>query len=143
MELSSQEIIREITDHLIMDYRAFVHKETGKILSVPNELDNLYYDEELFTEEHEELENNFSDYYEIEKWESREAYNWMVEFAESLEAGSPIQQKLFRALEQQKPFARFKYTLEENLDYLQAWYDFRDEKQRVYVEKEFEILKGA
>lgn len=141
MELSSQEIIREITDHLVMDYRAFVHKKTGKILSVPNELDNLYYDEELFTEELEELENNFSDYYAIEKWESREAFNWMVQFAESLEAGSPIQQKLFRALEQQKPFARFKYTLEDNLDYLQAWYKFRDEKQRAYVAKELGVLK--
>jgi hypothetical protein len=143
MELSPQEIIREITDHLVMDYRAFVHKETGKILSVPNELDNLYFDEELFTEELEELENNFSNYYEIEKWESREAYNWMVKFAESLEADAQMRNKLFRALEQQKPFARFKYTLEDNLDYLQAWYDFRDEKQRAYVEKALEMLKGG
>ena len=143
MELSPQEIIREITDNLVMDYRAFVHKETGQLLCVPNVLDNIYFDEELFAEELEELENNFSDYFEIEKWESREAFNWMVQFAESLEEDAQMQNKLFRALEQRKPFARFKYTLEDNLDYLQAWYKFRDEKQRAYVAKELEMLKGG
>jgi hypothetical protein len=59
--------IKEIAEQLDCGFRAFIHKTTGQILFVPNENNLTDIDLDLWDEELEQLENNFTDYYEINK----------------------------------------------------------------------------
>ena len=60
----------------------------------------------------------------IEPLPSRESFQSLVEFAE--EQPENIAEKLFRALNGNRPFARFKVAV-ETLDLLDKWYVFKNE----------------
>ncbi|HAD11901.1 MAG TPA: hypothetical protein DCF33_05615, partial [Saprospirales bacterium] len=93
-------IISEVADQLDCGFRVFVHKKTGNIVSLPNEIDMMDADPELWQEEIDMVENNLSDYFEIEKWTSGDAFRVMLEFAEQCVAYKPLKIRLLDALEQ-------------------------------------------
>jgi hypothetical protein len=77
MNITTTENIKEIAEQLDCGFRAFIHKTTGQLLFVPDENFLTAIDLDSWDEELEQLENNFTDYYEIDKWTSSEAFETM------------------------------------------------------------------
>ena len=130
------EKIKEIAEQLDCGFRAFIHKSTGQMLFVPNENDMPDIDLDSWTEELELLEINFTDYYEIEKWTSSEAFEMMADFAEQLTENKQLQSKLIDALNKKKPFREFKFVIENSGNYRQQWFDFKNSWQQDFVERQ-------
>ncbi|MEZ5026724.1 MAG: UPF0158 family protein [Chitinophagales bacterium] len=84
-------------------------------------------------EELEQLENNFTDYYEIDKWTSREAFEIMSEFADQV-SDNNLQSRLFDALRKNKPFREFKFVIDNSDDFRQQWFDFKNNGSRTWYQ---------
>ena len=97
----------------------------------------------------EQLECNFRayihknpNYFEIDKWTSREAFEMMNDFAEQLTDNKQLQSELFVALNKKKPFREFKFVIDDAGDYRQVWFDFRNKQQHEFVAKQLHFLNS-
>ncbi len=140
MTSTTTDIIKEIAEQLDCGFRAFIHKTSGQLLFVPD--DNNYPDIDLdsWDEELKQLENNFTDYHEIDKWTSREAFETMCEFADQL-TDTNLQSRLFEALKKNKPFREFKFVIDNSGDFRQQWFDFKNKWQQNFVARQLNRLK--
>ena len=140
MNSTTTDIVKEIAEQLDCGFRAFIHKTSGQLLFVPDE--NCLTEIELdpWNEELEELENNFTDYHEIDKWTSSEAFETMSEFADQL-TDKDLQSRLFDALRKKKPFKEFKFVIDNSGDFRQQWFDFKNKWQQDFVTRQLNRLK--
>jgi len=81
-----------------------------------------------------EIEANGSDYFEIEKMDSRDSFYMMEKFAENV-TDSKFKTRLYQALNKPKPFRNFKHEIDNNWDYRQDWFDFKKQKSISYVQE--------
>lgn len=142
MNSPKSDIIKEIAEQLDCGFRAFIHKTTGQLLFVPDENCFPYIDLDCWAEEFEELDNNFTDYYEIDKWTSSEAFEAMSEFASQL-SDKNLQRRLFNALRMNKPFREFKFVIDNSGHFRQKWFDFINKWQQDYVARQLDNLKST
>lgn len=132
--------IKEIAEQLDCGFRAFIHKSKGQLLFVPDENNLTGIDLDPWDEELEQLENNFSDYYEIDKWTTSEAFEIMSEFAEQV-TDNKLQSQLFNALRKNKPFKEFKFVIDNSGDSRQKWFDYKNKRQQDFLARQLERLK--
>ncbi|MBK7428415.1 MAG: hypothetical protein IPI60_16065 [Saprospiraceae bacterium] len=129
------EQVKNIIGEIEMGFRVFYHKESGELLQVPGDgLDGM----EGFEEEEEKLEENFSDYTELRKMDSRESFQIMESFAEQLSDRNPLKHRLFSALSQNRPFARFKQEIDHAGIFRDQWFDFKMEYQLEWYSERIE-----
>jgi hypothetical protein len=140
MSNATRDPIKEIAEQLDSGFRAFIHKTTGDLIFVPDENNFPDMDLDAWGEELELLENNFLDYYEIDKWTSSEAFETMSAFADQL-TDHNLQNRLFDALRNYKPFRGFKFVIDNSGDFRQQWFDFKNKWQQDYVARELSRLK--
>jgi hypothetical protein len=140
MNITTAENIKEIAEQLDCGFRAFIHKTTQQILFVPDENFLTDIDLDPWNEELEQLENNITDHYEIDKWTSSEAFETMSEFADQL-TDSNLQNRLFDALRKNKPFREFKSVIDNSRDFRQQWIDFKNKWQQDFVSRQLNRLK--
>lgn len=140
MTSTTTDNIKEIADQLDCGFRAFIHKTTGQLLFVPDENNFPDIDLDSWDEELEQLENNFSDYYEIDTWTSSEAFEIMSEFAEQV-SDNKIQSRLFDALRKNKRFREFKFVIDNSGVFRQQWFDFKNKWQQDFVARQLNRLK--
>lgn len=134
------ETIKEIAEQLDCGFRAFIHKQNHETIFIPN-ADNLPgMDMEFWEEYLERLEENFLDYYEIEKWSSRYAFNIMAEFTALPTLSQKVKNKLIQALNHKGPFKHFKYEIDQLNTERQAWFDFKNKCQEDYVLDQLRML---
>ena len=134
------ETIREIAEQLDCGFRAFIHKTSGRLLFMPEEDSFLDEGMDAWSEELEELESNDTDYYEVDKWTSREAFELMQSFAGQLTDHS-LKSRLMGALERKKPFREFKYVIDSTDDARQQWFDFKGKWQEDFVARQLSRLE--
>ncbi len=132
--------IKEIAEQLDCGFRAFIHKTTKQMLFVPDENNFPEIDLDSWNDELEQLENNFLDYYEIEKWTSNEAFEIMYEFADQL-TNNNLQNQLLNSLKKNKPFREFKFVIDNSGDFRQQWFDFKNKLQQEFVSRQLNRLK--
>jgi len=128
----------DIAINLKIGMLTFMHKKTGEVLSHPASEDMGIVDDtgELYADQIQKIKENRKDYVRFERMGSREAFEVMENFAESIE--NPIYKGRFlERLQLPKPFANFK-QLVHNSPYRQDWFDFRDKAYREHFKKEFE-----
>lgn len=133
MKLTDQQI-KEIADNLDSGMRCFYNKQTGIIKTVLNFDSWIGADEEPWEEELKEIDENWSDYFEFEGMISRDSFNLMADFAESID-NPRLQDRLINALNKSKPFQNFKWQIDNSGEYRQQWFDF---KNMHYIE----LVKG-
>ena len=133
MNTTTTDYIKEIAEQLDCSLRTFIHKTTGELLFVPDENDLI--DIDPWDQEFEQLENNFSDYYEIDKWRSNDVFEIMTEFAEQV-TDYTLKNRLFAALSKNKPFIEFKFVIDNSGDVRQQWFDFKNHWQQDFVSKQ-------
>jgi hypothetical protein len=140
MNFDRNKLIKEITDQLDCGQNAFIHKYTKKTLFVPDTENNIYADDSFFEKELEELEKNFDSYFKIERMTSRESFEVMENFIAECDDNKTLQSKLVNALQKSKPFREFKFIIDYSGDYRNKWFDFKEKKYLLFVEKQLEEL---
>ena len=140
MTSTTTDIVKENAEQLDCGFRAFIHKTTGQLLFIPDNYNYPDIDLSSWDKELEQLENNFTDYHEIEKWTSSEAFEIMSEFAVHL-TDKDLQSRLFDTLRKNKPFKEFKFVIDNSGDFRQQWFDFKNKWQEDFVARQLNRLK--
>ena len=140
MTSTTTDIVKEIAEQLDCGFRAFIHKTTGQLLFIPDNYNYPDIDLRSWDKQLEELENNITDYHEIEKWTSSEAFEIMSEFAVHL-TDKDLQSRLFDTLRKNKPFKEFKFVIDNSGDFRQQWFDFKNKWQEDFVARQLNRLK--
>lgn len=129
--------IKNIAEDLDCGFICYYNKRTGEI---KNMLDMDSWDgadEELWEEDQKELEENSADYIEFEGFESRESFIIMEDFAETVD-DSKLRDSLINALNKRKPFANFKWQIDNSGDYRQQWFDYKNKRYIEHVKDQLE-----
>ena len=137
MPTLTEEQIKEIADQLDCGFCSFWHRQTGKLIFFPDFDNNPFAESEFYEEELEEINNNFSDYVEIEKPQSSDSFRIMVKFAEQLDDKNELKYELIKALNRKKPFREFKFIIDNSGIYRQQWFDFKNEQLIQWVVDKF------
>jgi hypothetical protein len=83
---------------------------------------------------HEEWENCLM----FEPLDSHESFRIMENFAAQLK-NIPLQNKLINALNNRKPFANFKFHIDNSGEFRQQWFDFKQKQLKKHVKTLLEI----
>lgn len=134
--------INEIAQEMDCGNHCYLNLKTGELIFMPD-FDYDFDDrKEYYQEELEELENNWGDYAELDKPHSSDSFEFMVDFAEQLEDGNKLKDKLFDALNKNKPFSRFKFEIDNSGKYRQEWFDFKQAKLENWVIERFKEIQN-
>ena len=143
MKLTEKQI-EEIADNLDCGMRCFYNLKSGEIKTILNFDSWIGADEEPWEEESNEVDENWSDYFEFIGFESHESFQIMADFAESIE-DKGLQNKLISALNKRKPFQNFKWQVDNSGEFRQRWFDYKKMryiqwiKEQIYLNnKDFE-----
>ena len=137
MPAFTNEQIKEISDQLNFGFRAFYHKLSGELIFVPDTDKHFDMETDAWQDELDKLEKNFLEYQQIEAMESRESFDVMVDFAESV-SDKYLQNKLIEALNSKKPFRAFKFTIDDSPE-RQNWFAFKDKRYIEWTEDQLKI----
>lgn len=129
--------VAEIADGLDAGFFCFFNMDTLEVEDVP---ENLLVDLEEYEENKEDWEDELDLKYPtwencmtFEPLESQESFKIMRKFTNHLK-DKKLQNKLDYALNNRKPFANFKYHV-DNSDYRQDWFDFKKHCMEVHVKE--------
>ena len=143
MKLTEKQI-EEIADNLDCGMRCFYNLKSGEIKTILNFDSWIGADEEPWEEESNEVDENWSDYFEFIGFESHESFQIMADFTESIE-DKGLQNKLISALNKRKPFQNFKWQVDNSGEFRQRWFDYKKMryiqwiKEQIYLNnKDFE-----
>lgn len=143
MKLTEKQI-EEIADNLDCGMRCFYNLKSGEIKTILNFDSWIGADEEPWEEESNEIDENWSDYFEFIGFESHESFQIMADFTESIE-DKGLQNKLISALNKRKPFQNFKWQVDNSGEFRQRWFDYKKMryiqwiKEQIYLNnKDFE-----
>lgn len=125
--------IREIAQELDTGMTCYVHKQSLEIECIPD-MDAPFFDLEPWEEIIDKIQGNRSDYFEFEGMDSHQAFQVMQDFADEL-PDQKFKDKLFKALSWRKPFANFKWLIDES-DYRQNWFDFKQAAMEAWVHEQ-------
>ena len=125
MESLTKEQIKDIAEQMDCGFRCFCHKQNGELVFVPDTLRYPDIDIDACTVEMEKLDNNFGDYREIAQLESRDSFEIMKDFVETLSDFNRLKDRLIDALNKKKPFRSFKFVIDNSGDFRQKWFDFK------------------
>ncbi len=130
-----KKIVPQIADSLNAGLVCFLNTDTLEVDDVPENLITDPDEYELMTGGSiEDLDLKYlkwDNYIDIHPPGSNVSYGYMADFAEALPDCS-FKQRVFHALEQKRPFANFKYLV-ENSDYRQDWFDYKQNRLEEYV----------
>ena len=131
----TEEQISDIAQDLEAGLKCFIHKVTGEVKTLPDELNgNMEIDEELWQDVIDEIDNDEENFIVIEGMDSRESYMLMEKFIDTLE-DKQIIARLTNAINVPKPFHTFRYELNYSDEYLQKWYAFKSQQMIEWVKK--------
>jgi hypothetical protein len=128
----TKEQIKEIAEQLDCGMNCYIHKETGIITSVPDFDSWQTGDTELWEDVLNELDENWGNYLEIERMESHESFDIMVEFAEDVDSRE-LHDTLINVLNRKHPFGNFKWVIDNSGPYRQKWFDFKTQSLKNWV----------
>lgn len=129
--------VSEIADCIDAGLISFLNMDTLEIEDVPKELISDPEEYELMTgESFESMELKYPSWENVmtfEPLESDESFEIMQKFANRLD-DKKLQNKLAYALNNRKPFANFKFIV-ENSPYRQDWFDFKKRSLEIHVKE--------
>jgi hypothetical protein len=122
-----KKVVSQIADSIDAGFNCYLNPETLEIEEIhQNMMDGNFDFEDTDSESDEEINYKYYDwekYIIFEPLESGESFKIMEQFTEQLN-DSKLQNKLLNALNNRKPFANFKYLIDNSL-YRQNWFGFK------------------
>lgn len=129
------ELVPKIAEIIDSGFICFLNRGTLEIEEVSKTLVEDPDEFEALTGESAESLNlkytEWENYLTFEPLESHESFQIMEEFVENLE-DKKLKGELFNALKQRKPFANFKFII-DNSRYRQDWFDFKKQWMENHV----------
>jgi hypothetical protein len=135
MKLTKKQI-NEIAQDLEAGMKIFINRKDLEIRTVLD-WDEMYGDSEIWEEELDKIENEWTDYVVIEKMESRDAFKIMANFIGEID-DKALAEELSNVLERKSPFANFKAIVETS-DYREKWFEFKSLQHENYVKEMLEL----
>ncbi len=135
MKLTSKQI-NEIAQNLEAGMKVFINRESLEIRTILD-WDEMYGDTEIWDEELEKIEKEWTDYVVIKKLESRESFRIMEDFIDEID-DKRMQEDLIKILNRKSPFSNFKAEIEDS-SYRQEWFNFRTKRFEEYVKEQMEL----
>jgi len=140
LKLTDEEV-KSIAEDLEIGMVVYINKETHEVKTVID-TDNYYADTEPWEEDLKEIEENYDKYLEIEKMDSPESYRVMEDFVETVK-NEELKKKLELGLSLSKPFRNFKDIIDDEDEYRNIWFSFRDERYIEFVKEQIEIYNES
>lgn len=134
IDMDMLEVAMEDSD---LTNKYFLNLVTGEVVFISDYIGLSDDDEQLL----EEIDGS-DDYLAIERIPTHEAYQWMVNFVDEMVAPTDehAAEKLSIALNGKGAFRRFKDTLHRvDEQWLQAWYQWRDQQLKAAVTEWLQI----
>lgn len=129
------EQISDIAQDLEAGFKCFIHKETGEVKTLPDELNgNMELDEELWQDVIDEIDKDAENFIVIEGMDSHESYLLMEKFIDTVE-DKQLASRLTNAINVSKPFHTFRYELDYSDEYLKKWYAFKSQQMIEWVKE--------
>jgi hypothetical protein len=135
--------IKEIAEELDSSFKCYWNLKTNELFFVPDLMADVLVDEESWEEELDKINENAHDLVEIERPTSHDSFLMMAAFCEGLPDDLKLKAKLKQALNKRKPFREFKYEMDNDGDYRQAWFDFKAQKLEEWVTEKVEQIKDS
>jgi len=146
-----KKLINSIAQSIDAGLVCYINTQTMEVVEIFKELFDTYdldFDEEDDEFEIDDVAKSLKeDLNKIEGWESsivinplesHESFKIMQSFIDKTIPEGNIQEKLIGALNRKRPFANFR-NLIDNSDYLQDWYDFKQNYLEEHVYEMFQI----
>ncbi|CAN5916826.1 hypothetical protein BH24BAC1_BH24BAC1_40790 [soil metagenome] len=90
----TEDQLQAVAQELEMGMKCFVHKKTNEVVFLPDELRlNNYYDEELWQDQIDQLEESIHEYVRIEAMGTHESWEVMERLVETVQKPS-LQERL-------------------------------------------------
>lgn len=128
--------IRDISQELQLGMQVYINRKNLETKSILDWDDSLG-DTEFWEEEHEKIENEWTDYFILTKMESWEAFRIMEDFIYEIDEDR-LKEDLIKILNRKSPFANFKAEVETS-SHRQKWFDFRDKQYEDYVIEQLKL----
>ncbi|MDP2303027.1 MAG: UPF0158 family protein [Ignavibacteria bacterium] len=136
MELTEEQI-KSIAEDLDTGMNVYVNLETMEIKSIIDTIQHYDVDTEAWEEDINEIEENFDKYFQFERMDSRESFQVMEDFVETVE-DKRLREKLELGLSLSKPFRNFKDIIDDENEYRKKWFGFRDSRNIEFVKEQIE-----
>ena len=134
-----EQVLKPIAESIDCGLICFLNPETMQIEEVPKMLFDDPHEYEMVVggdaAEEEFKHKDWDEYDKFEPLDSHRSFKIMQAFADNME-DVKFQEQLFYALNKRKPFASFKWKI-ENSAYRQNWFDFKQKKLEEHVRKNF------
>ena len=138
----TEEQISDIAQDLEVGFKCFIHKQTGEVKTLPDELNgNMEMDEELWQDVIDEIDNDAENFIVIEGMDSHESYLLMEKFIDTVD-DKQLAARLTNAINVPKPFHTFRYELDYTDEYLQKWYAFKSQQMIEWVKEQLSDEKS-
>jgi len=136
MELT-EEAIKSIAEDLDIGMKVYVNIDTNEIKTIIDLDKQLDDNIEAWEEDINEIEENSDKYLQFEKMDSRESFQVMEDFAETVK-DEELRKKLELGLSLSKPFRNFKDIIDNEVEYREKWFAFKDAKYIEFVKEQLE-----
>ena len=130
-----KKIIKDIAGDLDCGMNCFIHSKTLEIKCIPDSAKWPGMDFDAWSDDIEEIDNNFGDYIQIEGMASHDSFKVMEEFIDTVD-NERLKEKLINALERRKPFQNFKFTIDNSGEYRDKWFKFKEKALIDWVESQ-------
>jgi predicted small metal-binding protein len=138
--LITPEKINDIAQELEMGMLCYYHIATGELESVPDEMKgHAGFEEEMWEDVLQKVKKNREQYICFEAPDSKDSFRIMEQYAAGI-TEQATRNQLFDALGGRKPFANFKFALQQYPDLLQQWYSFKQEHYMEFVQRQLDAL---
>ena len=132
MEPWTDEQLKKVADELETGVKCYLHRQTGELLAFPDP--DQFPDTDAWQQEIDQLEADPDDYRQITSMSSRESFRVMEQFIATIDSPA-FRNRLLYALDQTKPFRRFKQLIDES-EYRQQWFSFRQSQTVEWLQKQ-------
>jgi|SRR5690606_6227160 len=136
MKLTDEQI-KSIAEDLDIGMKVYVHMETNEIKTIIDLDQHFDADTKAWEEDINEIEENFDKYFQFERMDSRESFQVMEDFVETVE-DKRLREKLELGLSLSKPFRNFKDIIDDENEYRKLWFEFRDARNIEFVKEQLE-----
>lgn len=134
-----KKILNEIVGNMEVGFICYLHRDTFEVVAFPDPDQFSDMDLEAWKEDIGKFRKNKKKFIEIEKMGSSEGFRVMEEFVDSLE-NSSTKIRLLTALEGKKPFANFKFQIDNSGEYRELWFAFKRQKNIEWIQNQINFV---
>ena len=132
------EIIKEIAEMLDAGMVCFYHKTNHELEYYPDQFRNPGFNDEMWAEIIDKVEENYGDYMRFESMHSSEAFRVMEYFISDIDH-VPTHNKFINAISRKKPFAHFNDLLLDYPELRKQWFVYKLERYIEFVKEQIEF----